>query len=100
MAALLSFLCKKLDSSEIDDEEKLMNAFAAHDEDLCDTADHNKRPKVRVKVKTRSIDPEKLEKLRENKMKEKRMMEVMDWKLETLLLLLMLLLMLMLLRLM
>ena len=38
VAAILSFMCKKIDSEDIDDEEKLENALAASDEDLADTS--------------------------------------------------------------
>lgn len=77
VAALLSFLCKKLDSSEIDDEQKLLNATAAEDEELWETSEGISRPKTRQKVKTRAIDPFKLSLLRERKINEKKMTEVL-----------------------
>ena len=38
VAAVVSFACRKVDTEDIDDEEKLENALAAADEELTETA--------------------------------------------------------------
>ena len=70
VSALLTMVCRKVDTDDIDDEDKVQNSVPADDEELI-----SGRPKSgkREKIEMKEIDPEKLEILKMRKQKEREM---------------------------